>query len=505
MKIRDPSFDPSLLPLLSSSRTPPLRPPELQLWSKGVPVGKQQKASDGNNRRALGDIGNLVNAHARSAAEGKPQLPQISRPLSRSFGAQLLRNAQAAAEAAAVANNVQKHVKADDVGAAKGVTKPKTKAAATVKPKQETVVVEISPDTAAAFSGKKARSSKKKMHTYSSVLTARSKVACGISGKPAEIVPDIDAPDVGDQLAVVDYVEDIYRFYKLSENSFRPNDYMGSEVEINAKMRSILADWLIEVHHKFELMPETLYLTMYKVEINAKMRSILADWLIEVHHKFELMPETLYLTMYIIDRYLSLEVVVRRELQLVGMTSMLIACKYEEIWAPEVTDFICISDKAYTREQILAKEKGILDKLEWNLTVATPYVFLVRFLKAALSDKEMEYMVFFFADLGLMHYSMMIPYSSSMVAAASVYAARCTLNKTPLWTETLRRHTGFSEPELKECGKLLVELHSTAVDSKLRAVYKKYASPQRGSMALHPPATKLFEGLQSAEQLPASS
>ncbi|RWW20552.1 hypothetical protein GW17_00015337 [Ensete ventricosum] len=83
----------------------------------------------------------------------------------------------------------------------------------------------------------------------------------------------------------------------------RPRDYMGSQVEINAKMRSILADWLTEVHHKFELMPETLYLTFY-----------------------------------LIDAYLSVETVPRRELQLVGVSSMLVACKYEEIWAPQNAD-----------------------------------------------------------------------------------------------------------------------------------------------------------------------
>lgn len=71
-------------------------------------------------------------------------------------------------------------------------------------------------------------------------------------------------------------------------------------------------------------------------DLNAKMRSILVDWLIEVHRKFDLMPETLYLTVNIVDRFLSLKTVPRRELQLVGISSMLIACKYEEIWAPEV-------------------------------------------------------------------------------------------------------------------------------------------------------------------------
>lgn len=74
-----------------------------------------------------------------------------------------------------------------------------------------------------------------------------------------------------------------------------------------------------------------------QANINAKMRTILVNWLIEVHNKFKLMPETLYLTVNILDRYLSMKTVNRRELQLVGISSMLIACKYEEIWAPQVS------------------------------------------------------------------------------------------------------------------------------------------------------------------------
>lgn len=84
-----------------------------------------------------------------------------------------------------------------------------------------------------------------------------------------------------------------------------------------------------------------------QVEINAKMRTILADWLIEVHHKFELMPETLYLTINVLDRYLSMETVLRKELQLVGVSAMLIASKYEEIWAPEVNIHTLVLDLYY--------------------------------------------------------------------------------------------------------------------------------------------------------------
>ncbi|GAB2301383.1 hypothetical protein Dimus_035409, partial [Dionaea muscipula] len=61
-----------------------------------------------------------------------------------------------------------------------------------------------------------------------------------------------------------------------------------------------------------------------------------------------------------------------RELQLLGINAMLIACK------------------VYTDEQILRMEKIILHHLEWKLTVPTCYVFLVRFIKASIPDNEME-------------------------------------------------------------------------------------------------------------------
>ncbi|URE18897.1 Cyclin, C-terminal domain [Musa troglodytarum] len=431
-----------------------------------VPAGKQKAgaAADGKNRRALGDIGNLVHAQV---VEGKLE-PQINRPITRSFGAQLLANAQAVA----AVNKKPVAIKAN-AAVARGGTKPAKKVAVKgkeKKPEEEKVVV-ISPDKnqevpkqAADTSRSRTKSTRKKVTTLTSVLTARSKVACGLTDKPKELVDDIDAADTEDELAVVDYVEDIYKFYKSAEHHCRPHDYMDSQVEINAKMRAILADWLIEVHHKFELSPETLYLTFC-----------------------------------IIDRYLSMETVLRRELQLVGVSAMLIASKYEEIWAPEVNDFICISDRAYTREQILGMEKAILYKLEWNLTVPTPYVFLVRFLKAAAAacDQEMERMVFFFAELAMMHYSM-IMFCPSMVAAAAVHAARCTLKKSPLWTATLKHHTGFSEQQLLDCTQMLVNSHAAAPEGKLKVVYKKYSSEQFGAVALQPSAAKLVEELKAA-------
>ncbi|KAL9682831.1 hypothetical protein QQ045_014640 [Rhodiola kirilowii] len=169
-------------------------------------------------------------------------------------------------------------------------------------------------------------------------------------------IMDIDSCDLRNELAVVEYVDDIYSFYHKSEKaSFVDPTYMDGQSDINERMRAILIDWLIEVHYKFELMEETLFLTVS-----------------------------------LIDRFLEGHTVARKELQLVGVTAMLMACKYEEVSVPVVADFIYISDKAYTRQEILDMESLMLNTLQFNMSVPTPYVFMRRFLKAAQSDKKVS-------------------------------------------------------------------------------------------------------------------
>ena len=115
---------------------------------------------------------------------------------------------------------------------------------------------------------------------------------------------------------------------------------------------------------------------LYQNDINEKMRSILLDWLIEVHLKFKLVPETMYLTVHLIDKYLEKKQVKRNKLQLVGVTAMLIACKYEEMYPPEVKDFIYITDKAYNKEEVLNMEIEMLKTLNYDITFPTQYKFL---------------------------------------------------------------------------------------------------------------------------------
>jgi cyclin B len=57
----------------------------------------------------------------------------------------------------------------------------------------------------------------------------------------------------------------------------------------------------------------------------------------------------------------------------------------------QVKDLLDISDKFYNRSQFISRERDIVEKLQWNFTVTTPYVFLVRLIRASIvQDKEVN-------------------------------------------------------------------------------------------------------------------
>lgn len=132
--------------------------------------------------------------------------------------------------------------------------------------------------------------------------------------------------------------------------------------------------------------------------VNAKMRTILVDWLVDVHVKFKMVPETLYLAINIIDRYIEQKQIKRCKLQLVGISSLLLASKYEEIYPPDLQDLIHIADKAFSKQEILGMETDIVTTLDYQLTVPTIHSFLCRFLKAAHADRTMVQLSCFIAE-----------------------------------------------------------------------------------------------------------
>lgn len=169
-------------------------------------------------------------------------------------------------------------------------------------------------------------------------------------------------------------------------------------------------------------MPSPSYMIDEQAEINSTMRAILIDWLVGVQMKFRLQPETLYLCVNIIDRYLSKSTIRRRHLQLLGITSLFVACKYEEIYPLEVKDCVYVTDRAYNRQQVIDMEYEIVRILGFKMTVPTAYQFLQRFLHITNAPTTIRDLASFYTERMLQEYCM-LNFRSSLVACAAVYLA----------------------------------------------------------------------------------
>lgn len=81
------------------------------------------------------------------------------------------------------------------------------------------------------------------------------------------------------------------------------------------------------------------------------MRAYLIDWITELHYKFKMWPETLYVAVGIIDKFLAEETEFKkRDLQTLGVTAIHIAGKYEEIYPPDLKQILKVIDNAVTKD-----------------------------------------------------------------------------------------------------------------------------------------------------------
>ncbi|WIA29322.1 hypothetical protein OEZ86_011827 [Tetradesmus obliquus] len=381
--------------------------------------------AQGSKRRALGDIGNVN----RPAAGAKQQADKaaVKKPLD----TQQNQNAESIPEPA-----VQQLADAPV-----RITRSKTRALA---------------QGASLTSLLQARAAESRSSRRSGSLSAPVEPA----QQPPSPLPDIDAPDKHNHLAEYEYVNDVYAYFRRVEPKFRaPANYMENQPDINEKMRAILIDWLVEVHLKFKLMPESLFLT-----IN------------------------------LIDRYLAARQVTRKNLQLVGVTAMLVAAKYEEIWAPEVRDFVYISDKAYTRKQILDTEKDMLQALGYNLSLPTSYQFLARLLKAANVhyEKNLALFVAYCAELCLVDHGM-LRYGYSELAAGIMYVAMRAFKKEEPYPYNLMRHAHHTRESVLHISKEVVRLVQVAHTGNLQAVVKKYSTQKFCEAAMVQPPLEILD------------
>lgn len=252
-------------------------------------------------------------------------------------------------------------------------------------------------------------------------------------------IRDVDAGDLGNPQLCSIYVNDIYNYLRSLEVQYPVNEDFLKGLKVSGRMRSIILDWLLQVSMKFELLPETFYLTID-----------------------------------IFDRYIQLpdQVVNKDNLQLIGVTALFVATKYEEMYSPPIDDYVYITDKSCSGREIIQMEIRILKALKFFLGKPTPLNFLRRNSKIGEVDVTVHNLAKYFIELALMEYTMAHIKPSKLAAAALCLSLK--LMKQADWNDVLQHHSTYTVEELTPTMNGMAKAVEKIETAKLQTVRKKY-------------------------------
>ena len=284
-----------------------------------------------------------------------------------------------------------------------------------------------------------------------------------------EIQAQTQIPIIKNNLNVNKEEKEIFKFNFINneENISYTGEYLN-EIYSN----------LLYDEKQAKLKPKIGYMKMQN-DINEQMRAILIDWLIEVHYRFRLKSETLFQTVWIIDTYLSIYPIIRARLQLLGIASLLISCKSQEIYYPQLNELIDITDGAYIKEELIEMETHVLKVLNFNIVSPTSNDFYNIIAKAFNFDGRQYLLGKYFLESSLIDYQM-IKYSPSVIAVSCAYIVMKFFginNYKCLYSNDVIKEN-CPQKIIKEAAREICFLVKNLSQSTLKAVKDKYSLPQ---------------------------
>jgi len=217
-------------------------------------------------------------------------------------------------------------------------------------------------------------------------------------------------------------------------------------------------------------------------QVSSRMRGILIDWLVDVHKKYKLRPETLFLSANLIDSFLEKKKIVRQQLQLVAVVALLIASKFEDVHPPQVQELVFLTDKAYSRDELVAMESTMLNALGFEICRPTAFHFLERYLHGSNFTDVHRNVAQYLMELTLLDHRM-VCYPPACTAAAAVLVSNRLLQQQPPWPPALAALTEMTEPMLHHCAEDICEFHHHAQHASLQAVIRKFSQSRYLSVA----------------------
>lgn len=273
-----------------------------------------------------------------------------------------------------------------------------------------------------------------------------------------------------------------------SNNSYNLTDSIEKQKErainseCSAEYNQDIYDYLIIDEKNANLKIKSNYMEN-QTEINKIMRSILIDWIIEVHDRFHFKTKTLFQTVYIIDLYLSYENIEKKNFQLLGIASLLIACKENEIYVPNPQQFIEVTDFAYQKMDLLKMENKIMHVTKFEILIPTAEEFYNIICKTYNFTEKQYELGNYFLDSSLVDYDL-LKYQPSTIGVACAYIVMKFYQINGYRELYSSKMTNADSPQraIKDCARDLCRFVKNLSNSTLLAAKQKYSSVEHGNV-----------------------
>ena len=264
---------------------------------------------------------------------------------------------------------------------------------------------------------------------------------------------------------------------EANNNIFKINfDNKEEYINYNGEYINELYSNLLEEEKNLNIKPKFGYMD-FQTDINEKMRAILVDWIIEIHDKFHYKSQTLYQTIWLIDTYLSIKYIERGDFQLLGLGCLYISCKFNEIYCPQLNEFVEATDGAYSKDDLLRIEKDILKITNYNLLPPSQDDFYNIISKSFGFNEKQYYLGKYFMENSLIDYKM-IKYSPSVIAVSCSYIVMKFFgisNYKKLYSTSII-HEKCPQKIIKDTARELCFLVKKLNSSEFKSIKEKYLS-----------------------------
>lgn len=214
-----------------------------------------------------------------------------------------------------------------------------------------------------------------------------------------------------------------------------------------------------------------------------KMRAILVNWMVQVHRRLCLQPDTLFIAIEIVDRFLEIKTVHSGNLQLLGAVALMLAAKYGEVGPAPVDTLIGLATNQYPRAHVLRMERLVFAQIAFNVAFPTVYLFMTQALQVTGATTKGRYTARYIAELTLMEYRV-LQYPPSLIGATCVFlAVQILANGAEQWTPALGEYSQWKLPAVEECAECLRAVCGAAPHPLRHAVRDKFSLPEYNEIA----------------------